>query len=291
MSKEKSYDEIRADFHLHLYTSWLARNLERGPRDIATLTRAFKQKGLDIATITNFLDSRWERFISTIIDLPKGWEAYESKRGIEVYMPDGQKVYWIKSQEIPTQQGHILFWGLETNKYIESFQPLETTLNKANKDLTSVIADHAMAILPKTPLSIGKENLLRFGQYITAAELNAGIKLFFPNANKEIEEICSKERKPLTANSDNYCSTTPFIGSVDYFKDIGETYNSFKKGSLNFASIDELLYSIKGNIESQNFDKILKDNSHSSILQHFLFAYGYSYLKKLGYNIQHDKII
>ncbi len=282
---KKDYSKFRADFHLHVYTRWRDSNWEPGPRDIKTFTEEFNKRGLDLATLTNFNDDRYERFIETAKNLPKSWKFQEYRRGAKVLMPDKRDFYWIKSQEIPTQEGHVLFSGIERGRFYEPSKPLEQTLKEAD-ELTIVIADYAEAVFEDNSMGIGEETLLKYRDYFTAAEYNAGIWLVFPWANKKIEKICATENMSLIASSDAYSSIMPFIGGFP-FSNIGKTYTEFNKSTIDFSDIDSLLYSLKQNIIDEKFKIKKKRNSVPSILHHVVMALGYSRLKNLGFKIQH----
>ncbi|MEK6875357.1 MAG: hypothetical protein AABX30_01600 [Nanoarchaeota archaeon] len=284
-------NSFKIDSHVHIYTSYLDKRWEPGPRDLETFTKEFSKRGLNASTLTNFNDERYELFIETAKNLPKGWDFKEYKRGAIVTMPDktdpnGNKFYWFKSQEIPTEKGHVLFLGTLKGKHIKPFKSLEETLKKADP-LNTIVADHAEAVLSGiNPLGIGIKNLLRYKKYFHAAEWNSSCWFLFPESNKRIEKLCKEENIPLIANSDSYGFTLPLIGGFPFYG-VGNTFTEFEKGELDLTEIDHFLYSLNKNIISNNFNIQTSRANIPSMIEHAILAISYSRLKRLGFNIKH----
>jgi len=57
--KERHSNRFKADFHLHIYNSWVDDFYERGPRDLKTFTEQFSKRGLNAGTLTSFNDNRF----------------------------------------------------------------------------------------------------------------------------------------------------------------------------------------------------------------------------------------
>lgn len=278
---------FRVDSHLHIYTSWKDTLWEPGPRDLESFTKEFTSRGLDSATLTNFNDDRYENFMETAKTFPKDWDFKEYERGAIVNLPDGKNFYWLKSQEIPTEQGHVLFTGVRKNNHIKPYRNIEEVFLDAD-DLTIIIADHPLWVMPKgNPLGIGEENLIRYSSKFHAAELNGSSWLLARHANTNLEKLSKKINLPLIANSDAYGFTLPFIFGVAPFLDIGKTYTEFEIKDLHLGDIDSLLYSLKENIVKNKSKLHLRKNNPLTIFQHAFFTLGYSRLKKIGVNIKH----
>jgi len=196
---------FRADCHVHIYTSWNDVKYEAGPRDLITLTQEFSKRGLGAATITSFNDHRFDKFMETAKDLPYDWQIEDSDIGAVIKMPDGKKFYWFNSDEKPTKQGHILLIGNKRESpHIKSNQDLGETLEKAQSQVSMIIADHPLMRTKDIRNSgIGEENLHRFREYFIAGELNGNCRRpFFRSINKDTFYFCEVIDLPVVANSD-----------------------------------------------------------------------------------------
>ncbi len=277
---------FKLDSHLHIYTSWKDNLWEPGPRDLETFTREFSLRGLDSAALTNFNDDRYETFMETGKNLPRDWDFKEYERGAIINLPDGKKFYWLKSQEIPTEQGHVLFTGVRKNNHIKPYRNIEEVFSDTEDSI--IIADHPLWIIPKgNPLGIGEKNLIKYSSKFHAAELNGSAWLLARHANPNLEKLAKEINLPLIANSDAYGFTLPFIFGVAPFLDIGKTYTEFERKDLQLEDIDSLIYSLKENIVEGKCKPHLKKNNPLTIFQHAFFTLGYSRLKKIGFNIKH----
>jgi len=284
-------EKFRADFHLHIYTSWIDPFYEAGPRDLKTFTEQFNKRGLNAATLTSFNDNRFDRLMDTSKNLPMDWSIKDSDLGAIVTMPNGEKFYWFNSDEKPTLQGHFLIVGNKRETpHIKPYRNLEETLKEAKQNSAMLIADHPMMLLSDfRSTGIGGKNLRTYKNYFTAGEINGNaIPLLFFKANENTKKICNEIGLPLVANSDAYGITCPLIRipSSLIFSNIGKTYTEFNGKNLNASSIESLLRSFKSEIEQNNVNPILRKdygNNTFSIGYHALIGCFYTKAKKLSF--------
>ena len=286
-------ERIRQDWHLHLYTSWRDEAWEKGPRDLATLTTRFLDRGLRVATITSFNDDRCERMLKTAADLPSGWAYAEEKRGATVTIPDGRKFSWVNSQEVPTTSGHVLLVGTKLGQPVTPYQSLETTLQQAGEEVIK-IADHPLWVTEEIEHSgLGEETLRRNQHLFDAAELNANFHPPISDANKRLQYLCDKGsiRLHLVANSDAYAPTTPVLKLIPNFlilRNIGKTYSEYDGNDLDLTTINSLLYSSREALRSGRATPKLGKNNLLSIAHYIATAKGYPWIVKLPFvNLQH----
>jgi len=284
-------NKFNADFHLHIYTSWIGSFYEAGPRDLKTFTEQFNKRELNAATLTSFNDNQFDRLMDTSKNLPIDWSIQDSDLGVTVTMPNGEKFYWFNSDEKPTLQGHFLIVGNKRETtHIKPYRNLEETLEEAKQNSAMLIANHPMLIFSDfRSTGIGEKNLRKYKNHFTAGEINGNaIPLLFSKANENAKKICNEIGLPLIANSDAYGITCPLIKipSSFIFSNIGKTYTEFKRDNLNPSSIESLLNSFKSEIEKNNTRLILRKeygNNTPSVLYHVAMALFYTYGRKLPF--------
>lgn len=176
-----------------------------------------------ILGITDFEDERYNYFLNYAKEnLPrKDYGVFKRGRSFEVFTTKGQ-IKFIRSQEIPTADGHLLTVGAKEK--IPSGLSLEETIREAKKDRTTmIIADH-----PYVPQNVwggmGEENLIRYREHFDAIEWNAQCIDLFPfpkflkqaGANKKAEEFSERYGLALIADSDAHFSKLLFLsGSLE----------------------------------------------------------------------------
>lgn len=283
--------EVRADFHLHVYTSFADYEMEIGPRDAYSLTKGFMKKGLDVATITDFRSNSFDELIQSLDDIPKDWNVKSwSPRGFILQTDEDKEFGWIRTDEKPTAEGHILIIGGESSRDIPHGLSLEDTLGLAKRKAPIVVADHPFMVLkdPKNS-GIGLENLEKYLDQFDAIEMNGNcIPFVFPplsgRLNRRTLEYGEELGVPVLANSDAYgvfIPKIPFPGNWNKFMSVGRSYNAFDGNDVDFSTIDGLLESLRSAIKDNNFEAHSKGNRWSSTYNHGFFSVGYNLLKKI----------
>ncbi len=118
-----------------------------------------------------------------------------------------KKIYFIKTDEIETDKGHILIVGF--NGKIRK-RELEHVLREAQKQKCIIISNHPLhnfgfpyflvkKILGKSKnLGLNKRDLIKNKKYFDALEINS----YFPEDWKKIKAFAKKNSKPLVSDSD-----------------------------------------------------------------------------------------
>lgn len=279
-------EKFRADFHLHIYTSWDDKLYEAGPRSLATLTREFSKRGLNAATMTSFKDNRFDRLMDSARELPYDWGIKESDLGAIVTDEQGRKFYWFNSDEKPTSEGHFLIVGNKRGTpHVKPYQPFGESLEEAKKNSVFLIADHPLMMLRDVRSSgMGEENLRKYTDYFSAAELNGNVRWpFFWEVNRKTEEMCESMGIPVVANSDSYGMVVPLSHlKPALFSNIGKTYNEFERDELDLNSIESFLGSAKNSIEESRHNPVFRANNLVGVSAHITYGLFYRFGKKLG---------
>jgi hypothetical protein len=128
---------VKADLHNHLRTS---SNLSDSDFN-ATINTSLRRLGPEgIVGLVNFDDKRYEQFINL-----KGYERTyvgEKSNGIYAYAPRQRGIFVIKGQEVPTQEGHLLVFGLGKDVHLKQHRNLKDTLKEAKDNNGIVVVDH-----------------------------------------------------------------------------------------------------------------------------------------------------
>ncbi len=129
---------MKADLHNHLRTSDRLYDEDFN----RAVDKAQERLGYSSAiAMVNFADQRYEEFIAL-----KGYSRdYIGESKNAVYVPR-KGVLFIKGQEIPTKQGHVLVLGLPAGKHLKNGRPIEDTLKEARDNNGITVIDHPFYI-------------------------------------------------------------------------------------------------------------------------------------------------
>jgi len=237
---------LKLDSHTHIYTNYRPianrRGLELGPRTLEWLTQTVIKNGVNAVGITNFNDKNYEFWTSQTKDLPKGWGFYQDDRLTAVDNPGAQDVvYFFKSEEIATQEGHILLFGTKRGSNIPHGLSLEETLNIAHEDPISIkIADHPFS---KFAPSLN-EKIEKYSNLFDAYEFNAATD---GNDETEAQAVYDRGRlqdtKPLIASSDSHSPG-----------EIGRSYINLLSAMFSHKSGKEVVCSIRDLVRQNAFE-------------------------------------
>jgi hypothetical protein len=264
---------ITKDSHGHFYTNFRPAEkgsrliLDRGPRTLKWLTERVISNAINAVAITNFDDWNYEFWTSDeqLKNLPKGWKYYQDSRLTVVAPPiDVSPAYFFKSQEVWTQQGHILIPGGERGVNFPSHLTLDATLDLVDKDShLRKVADHLNSIYGLKESIKGREN--RFDSY----EFNAQAD---ERGNNLTIQQAKRDGKPLEASSDNH-----------HYSQIGKSNIVIKTNFLNFESGGELVKSINRAIQQYQFVAHMEYSPRILSLEHLAKNVMYNnVLKKLN---------
>ncbi len=253
--------ELNIDFHNHLHTGSLLRQLEKpksfkegfknlfleeGFSSLAGIFDRVMETDLDGLYITNSnLDSRYEDWTSKEqieIAIKNGYEIEQG--GYFIFFKKDNKVKFLgKSQEVATIRGHFLFSGIKRNKKFSDRKQLEETLREANDDELK-IADHPYAKLKgQNGIMATSKNQKEDAKKVDAFERNGNFCLPFSFANLIAIKNSEKYHKPLVADSDGH-----------HPRDIGKTYNIFNSKDLIYTSERVFRDSINYAVRNNNFE-------------------------------------
>ena len=232
-------ETLHVDFHNHLHTGSQLRQKPKGFKE--GIKNLFLQEGfsnlgkildnlmktdLNILYITNSSDSRYEDWTSPEQLKIAEKAGYEIEQGdYYIFAKKGDRVVALgKSQEVFTNQGHILFSGLKRNKRFSDKKSLEKTLEEVDGELK--IADHPyIKIKCQNGVLANSKNPEQDIKKFDALERNGNFYLPFSIANWRAIKNSKKYNKPLVANPDGH-----------HPEDIGKTYNTFYSKDLNYNS-------------------------------------------------------
>src|SRR3989344_1370623 len=126
--------KVKADLHNHLRTSSRSYDVDFN-RAIDIATRRLGDGA--IFGVVNFADKRYEHFTGL-----RGYErVYVGEKNNGIYVPQ-QNVLVIKGQEVPTNECHILVFGLGKDVHLKQYRTLQDTLKEAVDNNGVVIVDH-----------------------------------------------------------------------------------------------------------------------------------------------------
>lgn len=225
---------------------------------------------ITVLGIADFEDERYNYFLNYAKEnLPhEDYGVFKRARSFDVFTAKGQ-IKFIKSQEIPTADGHLLTAGAKEK--IPGGLSLKDTIREVKKDRTTIIiADH-----PYVPQNvwggIGEENLIRYREHFDAIEWNARCIDLFPfprflkqaEANKKAEEFSEKYGLPLIADSDAHFSKLSFLsGSLEQ---IGLSYITLPP--YHCRNDDDYINYLKNQIENCQHTNIQNSISRLGFLR------------------------
>ena len=177
--------KVKADLHNHLRTS---SRYSEGDFNRAIDIALRKLGEGAVFGVVNFHDRRYEHFIN----LP-GYERQnlgDNKNGI--YVPE-KDIYVVKGQEVPTQEGHLLVFGIGERIHLKKGRKLEDTIKDAKDQNGIIIVDHPFNIAGLGPYLERNPRIL---EQVDAFEIHNGEASFgFPigpipyGANKRAQEF------------------------------------------------------------------------------------------------------
>ena len=233
-------NDLYLDGHIHVYSNPRANAnkwwRDPGSRRLEDLVKVASQAILNCIGIVNAGDdNNYERWTSQIGELPEDWDYYQDDRLTQVINPITGPIYFFKSEELFTKDGHVLVWGAEAGKKFPDGLDIDVTLDLVEKDhILTRIADHTFAhggcgLIGSLD---GRE------ESFDAYEWNS----MAGSSNKKTLEIAGKDKRPVVYGSDAHRP-----------KYIGRAWNIFKKRNLSFKNGEEFIDSIKGNVINNNF--------------------------------------
>ena len=212
----------------------------------------FKKHGNLVLGITNFNDDKRyhkvleaTKFLSEKYMINKKYKNYFFS--IEL---NNKKIYFVKTDEIETDNGHILIIGF--NGKIRK-RKLENVLKEAHKQKCVIIANHPLhsfgvsyflirKFLGKLKtISITKNELEKNKKYFDALELSS----YFPEDWKKIEAFARKKNLNLVSDSDSHFLDEVFTSWYEAKNLNFETPQSFKKSLKKALRKDLYLHARK----------------------------------------------
>jgi len=261
---------MNLDMHTHIYTNFRpqARWLEHGSRDLGWLINTLIKGNINAVGITNFEDWNYEFWTSNeqLKELPKNWNYYKDERVLAVSSNSYDSIYFFKSQEIPTEQGHVLLFGGESGKNLPTLS-LDEILSLSKEDsCLIVIASH-----PNSKYGLGK-NLQGKSKMFDAYEFNASSS---KEENEKTIEQSKQDKVPLVSSSDSHIPSQ-----------IGKSYIRIPSYYLSSTSGKEFIKSIKSSITKEKFAAYMKYSPRKFSTRHISLNLIYHFvLKKINHNI------
>lgn len=263
---------------LHSHTTNFVRFILTKPNKKQYLEKLlkilFKKHGNVVLGISNFNDdNRYKKLFETTKLLSKGYLVNkEHKDYFFSIRLNNKKIYFIKTDEIQTDRGHILIIGF--NGKIKK-RKLEHVLKDAQKQNCIIIANHPLhnflapyflvkKIFGKSlDASLNEKDLIKNKNYFDALEISS----YFPEDWKKIKAFAKKNREALVSDSDAH-----------FLDEIFTSWYEVK--DLNFENPVEFKKSLK---------KALRKNLHLHAKRNGYFAkYRHAFeiaLEKLGRKI------
>ncbi len=250
--------EIRIDFHNHGQTGSVFRQKQKGLKNkikglflsegfenLSQLLNGLYKSDLDVLYVTNFSDSRYENWTSKEqLEIAK-LAGYQIEQGdyFTFVKKDGKVKAIGKSEEVPTEQGHMLFAGIKRGKKFSDGKSLDETLKESN-DGELKIADHPFCgIRGQNGVMAKSKNPKEISDKVDALERNGNFYLPFSFADYKVIKYSKKYNIPLITDADGH-----------HPKDIGKCYNIFKSESLKYSSERVFRDSINNQVRENNFE-------------------------------------
>lgn len=250
--------EIKVDFHNHGQTGSPFRKKQKGLKNkikglflsegfesLSQLLGRIYKTDLDILYITNFSDSRLEDWTSKEqLEIAKS-AGYQIEQGdyYTFVKRDGKIKAIGKSQEVPTQSGHVLFAGIKRGKKFCDEKTLDETIIEAN-DGELKIADHPYcSIKGQNGIMTTSKNPEETAKKVDCFERNGNFYFPFFLADWKVMKYSRKYNKPLIADADGH-----------HPKDIGKCYTIFESKNLKYNSEKEFRDSINKAVIENRFE-------------------------------------
>jgi len=263
---------------LHSHTSDFANFIGQTPDKEKyvenLLTVLFKKSPTIVLGISNVNgDQRYEKFLQATTELPNKYSVNSTHKDyfFSISMND-KRVYFVKTDEIGTNKGHILIVGFKGK--IKN-RKLDSLLKEAHKQKCIIIAPHPLhdfdisfflfrKIFPSGKESISRKDLKKHKKDFDALELNS----YFPEDWKKIKKFAKKNKLTIESDSDAH--------------NLNEVFRSyFELTNLNFQNPVKFKRSLK-----KGFKKGVKlhalDHGHTAVYRHGLNVMFRIIGKKIG---------
>jgi hypothetical protein len=199
----------------------------------------FKKPSVLVLGISNSNNNgRYKKFLDSIQFLPSNYKIDKSfKDYFFSITKDRKTIYFIKTDEIGTEKGHILVIGFNGNF---NHKKLNESLIEAHKQNCIVIANHPLhefkvphfiindVLGVKKKISMTKRIIKKYKKDFDALELNS----YFPEDWKEIKKFAKRNNLSIVSDSDAH-----------FINEIFTSYYSTEK--LNFSSPEDFKHSLK----------------------------------------------
>ncbi|MBS3094678.1 hypothetical protein J4474_03360 [Candidatus Pacearchaeota archaeon] len=264
---------FKIDLHTHTsdFSHFIFAKINKKEYLQKILTKLFRKGDKIIVGVAEFnSDGRYSKLVETAKELSKDCIVEFGNEDYFISIKKGEKIiYFIRTDEIETDKGHILIIG---NKNKIDSRNLSHLLKTARKKRWIVIADHPLhktglsyflisKIFSLKKLSLDKKTLEKNKEYFSSLELNS----YFPEDWKKIRSFARKNKIPLISDSDAHFIKEFFDSYFEMenldFKNISKFKKSFKRELRRHIKIHpkkhEFIFKYKHGFESLFFGKIL----------------------------------
>ena len=267
---------VRADLHSHVRTTNRFKE-EDFNKIVDAVHKNMGGSGI-IGLVNVGIQSAWnyERII--------GFRGYERKNlGNAVYVFE-KDVLIVKTQQVPTKQGHYLVVGIPEGKKLEQYRTLEDSLKEA-KDLNAIVLTWPMFRFQGIGAFLQKhQNLLTEFDGITIH--NGQSETYLPfltprDSNKQAQEFydCVKKEYPLLAQI--------VVSDGHSFGEIGSSWMEIPRPDIK--TDQTLISSLKENLK--NPIRFKKGKSHFGALKHTAKLFLITVLNKRGIEVDDKKYL
>ncbi|MBS3128330.1 PHP domain-containing protein [Candidatus Woesearchaeota archaeon] len=177
------------------------------PERLEETLRCALQRKLDAISFTDYNTTLTFDLLSENKDshgkkiLSSDWKIYPQEKNILLIKKNNKKIFVIKGEEVTSQQGHVLLWGIQ--KAVPPNLPLTTTLQKTFSQGGIAVFAH-----PFTSFfhGCGKENILamkkRFPHQPLGVEQNAQVSSSWLSDNLRVKTFAKEQGLPCFGSSD-----------------------------------------------------------------------------------------
>jgi len=267
-------EKIKADLHNHLRTS---DKIEPDYFNRA-VDKTLENMGSSSAiSIVNFADQRYEEFMGL-----KGYDrTYVGREKRAIYVPE-KNILFIKGQEIPTKQGHVLVLGLPAGKHLKNGRTIEDTLAEARDHGAITVIDH--------PFYIGSAGYYIEKNQELLGEIDA-IEIHNSEAACYSRPIPGFANRKAKSFYNRVLKTFPHLGALSStdghsFYEIGSSWVEITKpnledGSKFLASFKESIRGAKMDAKRENGNQYIGGVDHISDLMAYMLASKVPFLRGL----------
>lgn len=239
------------------------------------LKKLFKKHGIIVLGVSNFNDDgRFKKLFDSTKLLSKVYKINEeNKEYFFSIEKNNDKVYFIKTDEIETNKGHILVIGFKGK--IKK-RKIKSVLREAHKQHCILIANHPLHefgisyIIVKRLLgrpqrvSLNIEDLKRYEGDFDAFEINS----YFPEDWDKIKKIAKKYKKKVVSDSDAH-----------FLDEIFSSWYEIK--GLNFSSPSSFKKSLKKALR-KNLNLHAKKHDYIASYRHTIQVIFENFGRKIG---------